>query len=248
MNHTIRIDESRCKACGACRRECTQHLPVFKGEDPPANGVDCIGCLHCYAVCPENAIIATPEPEHQISGKTAHFAELTSLRRSCRRYTDRNIDEETLRQITDTASLIPSGGNRHSHRLTILAKSETRSILERCLEDTYRKKKRLLGNPFLRRIGMVISDRETKEFLKDRFYLGQITYLLEQFDRGIDPIFYNAPIVILVHTQRLIPTPREDCILAAYNMVLAAEHTGLGSCFVSLAQKGINMNRVLKKV
>jgi nitroreductase/NAD-dependent dihydropyrimidine dehydrogenase PreA subunit len=248
MNQTIRIDQSRCKACGACRRECTQHLPVFKGADPPENNVDCIGCLHCYSVCPENAVIVTPSPEDRLSGPTAPFAELTSLRRSCRKFTEGSIDKETLQQITDAAALIPSGGNRHSHMITILTRTEIRTILERRLEEIYRRKKRLLGSPFLRRVGLVVSDPETRVFLKDRFYFRQISYLLEQFDRGIDPIFYNAPIVILVHTRQLIPTPQEDCILAAYNMILAAEYTGLGTCFVSLAQKAINSSRYLKKL
>jgi nitroreductase len=95
---------------------------------------------------------------------------------------------------------------------------------------------------------MVFSDAETRGFLKDPFYYRQITYLLEQFDRGLDPIFYHAPVVILVHSKRLIPTPREDCVLAAYNMVLMAESVGLGSCFVSLAQKGINSSPFLKRL
>jgi nitroreductase len=65
---------------------------------------------------------------------------------------------------------------------------------------------------------------------------------------GEDPVFYRAPVVIFVHSRCLIPTPREDCILAAYNIVLAAETMGLGSCFVSLAQNAINSSRGLKRI
>jgi nitroreductase len=54
--------------------------------------------------------------------------------------------------------------------------------------------------------------------------------------------------VIFVHSQALIPTPLEDSILAAYNIVLTAETMGLGSCFVSLAQNAMNSSRALKKI
>ncbi len=249
MKHSVQIDKSRCIACGTCRRECHQHLPVYRGAHPPSNSVDCIGCLHCYAVCPENAITVNDD-RGPVVWKTERkpFMELTARRRSCRRYLEKPVDGKTLSDITRAAAYIPSGGNSHSHKLTILRESETRRRLERELEHVYRRKRRILRNPFLRRIGVVFSDAETREFLSDRFYFRQISYLLDQFDQGGDPIFYRAPVIVLVHSKRLIPTPREDCILAAYNMVLAAESSGLGSCFVSLAQKGINASPALKRL
>ena len=49
--------------------------------------------------------------------------------------------------------------------------------------------------------------------------------------------------VILVHTEELIPTPQQDSLLAGYAMVLMAQALGLGTCFVSLAEKGLNAGR-----
>lgn len=46
----------------------------------------------------------------------------------------------------------------------------------------------------------------------------------------------------------LIPTPVEDSVLAAYNMVLMSQTPGLGSCFVSLAQNAINSSRTCKQI
>jgi len=42
------------------------------------------------------------------------------------------------------------------------------------------------------------------------------------------------------HSPRALPTPKEDCILSAYNIALTAELLGMGSCFVSLAQQAIS--------
>lgn len=46
----------------------------------------------------------------------------------------------------------------------------------------------------------------------------------------------------------LIPTPGEDSMLAAYNIVLMAQAMGLGSCFVSLARNAINASRKCRKI
>jgi nitroreductase len=70
--------------------------------------------------------------------------------------------------------------------------------------------------------------------------------LLERFRAGEDPVFYGAPAAIIVHTPELIPTPQQDSILAGFAMVLMAQALGLGTCFVSLAEKGLNASRRCK--
>ncbi len=49
------------------------------------------------------------------------------------------------------------------------------------------------------------------------------------------------------HTSSTIPTPEEDAVLAAYNVALVAQTMGLGSCFVSMAQKAIRSSRAVRK-
>ena len=53
--------------------------------------------------------------------------------------------------------------------------------------------------------------------------------------------------VMLFHSSSLIPTPEEDAVLAAYNVALTAQTAGLGSCFVSMAQKAIRSSRSVRK-
>ena len=93
MNYTIQIDKSRCVSCGICRRECQQHIPVYRGAKPESNAVDCIGCLHCYAVRPKNAItVAGYEDPIESRATNDAFPELTNLRRICRKYAEKQID------------------------------------------------------------------------------------------------------------------------------------------------------------
>jgi MinD superfamily P-loop ATPase len=88
MNYTITINESRCVSCGTCAEECQRHLPVHRVGEPTDVGLECISCLHCYAICPQGAIsidfdesIAVPEQGNE----TESLINLTARRRSCRR-------------------------------------------------------------------------------------------------------------------------------------------------------------------
>ncbi len=56
------------------------------------------------------------------------------------------------------------------------------------------------------------------------------------------------PVIIIIHSKKEIPTPKEDSILAGYNMALMAQALGLGTCFVTLAQKAINFSSKCKKI
>jgi nitroreductase len=94
----------------------------------------------------------------------------------------------------------------------------------------------------------VFSDTQTKAFINDREYLGRVLDIFDQLKNGADPIFYQAPVVILIHSDARMPTPKEDCVLAAYNMVLMAESLGLGTCIVTLAQNAINDSKRCKRI
>jgi nitroreductase/NAD-dependent dihydropyrimidine dehydrogenase PreA subunit len=251
MNYTIKIDESRCLACGTCAKECQRHLPVHRVGEPVAGALECIGCLHCYAVCPQGAISVDLGDEAalpEVGAEAESFFDLIGRRRSCRIFKDRQLEPDTLNTLTRAAAYVPSGGNSHSHRLTILTDGEQRRHLERELEKIYHQRRLLLKNVFLRSLGILFADAQMRAFLRDRTYLRRITFLLDRFAAGEDPIFYKAPAIVFVHSAQPIPTPREDSILAAYNIVLAAQTLGIGSCFVSLAQNAINSSRALKAI
>ena len=255
MGMKIMVDSSRCISCGLCAEECHRHLPVNKRAGLESDGVECVGCLHCYAVCPQGAI--------GIEGLSSDFSfgldsagaidekklmKLLAFRRSTRRFTTQPVHADLVEKLIHVAGYIPSGGNSHSYRFTVITRGETRDRLELELKKIYALRHRLLKNAILHKFFALVSNRRTKAFLLDDLYLKRINYILEQYEEGEDPVFYLAPLIIMVHTDTLIPTPGEDAVLAAYNMVLMAQTLGLGSCFVSLAQNAINSSRRCKKI
>lgn len=242
MSVYLTIDQARCRRCGKCVDECHRHLPVSLRA--VSDDMDCIRCFHCYAVCPHHAISLEGNSEIGDS-RLLHFL---ANRRSTRRFQDRKVEGETVELLINAAGYIPSGGNSHSYRFTILTHGTARDLLGHELKKIYAGKRRLLKSKLLRAFLYPFADAKTRAFLRDPIYFQRISYLLDQYNLGDDPVFYNAPIAIMIHSRNLIPTPVEDCVLAAYNIVLMAQTLGLGSCLVSLAQNAINSSSRCKRI
>jgi nitroreductase len=56
-------------------------------------------------------------------------------------------------------------------------------------------------------------------------------------------IFYHAPALILISARIGTAWSLEDCALAAQNLMLKAQATGLGSCWIGFAQSFLNTSR-----
>jgi nitroreductase len=171
-----------------------------------------------------------------------------SSRRSTRKFLPDEISETTLDGLLDAARHTPSGGNRRAHEATVLRRGSTREMLLAELSKIYAKRSALLNNPFLKKLLRPFASPYIRAFLDDREYGGRIASLLTKLSRGEDPIFYGAPIAVFFHSKVLILTPKEDCILAAFALALAAHASGVGSCFVTLAQSAVSSSRECKKM
>jgi nitroreductase len=63
-------------------------------------------------------------------------------------------------------------------------------------------------------------------------------------DMLMDPgfsIFYGAPCLIVVCATSRDPQAREDCCLAAQNLMLAAHGEGLGTCWIGFARPWLDL-------
>ena len=67
MSLSVTVDDLKCLSFGDRINEGHRHLPIFKDDGMSDEGLECIGCLHCYTVCPQGAILvarATSELLH----------------------------------------------------------------------------------------------------------------------------------------------------------------------------------------
>lgn len=248
-------NETICRECGACVADCS---PILNGlmasdgssVDPGSSG--CEGCGHCFSVCPHGAIEtdggyldAVPQLAVESLPSCESLFHLFTMRRSERLFAPRDVEGEQLAILTSVAAQIPSGGNRRAIFCSLLSADDRRAGLIREMGRFYRRLGRIVGSPLTRWIAAAIGGRAAGAFMMDPEYRRRFISMVEAIESGRDPFFYGAPVVFLFHTDALIPTPEEDAVLAAYNVALTAPTLGLGSCFVSMAQKAIQASKAV---
>lgn len=130
-------------------------------------------------------------------------------RSSVRNYTDEDVSEKDVKEITKAGFHAPTGLNRMSVRYFIVQNREKIDQYSELSKDLYKRHMDLTGecDPILEKI---IRDENSN-------------------------IFYKAPVVIFVFASDDAATPMEDGCLAIGNMMIAAESLGYGTCFIGLA-------------
>jgi nitroreductase len=134
-------------------------------------------------------------------------------RRAVRDYRAQAVDEATLRKLVTAASWAPSGMNDQSWRFTIVTDA---ALLN---EISERAKGWMLLN-----VTTMPKSEHFRDALRDpNFHL-----------------FYHAPALIVISAPANAIWAKEDCGLAAQNLMLAAADGKLGSCWIGFAQGWLN--------
>ncbi len=255
MSEKFYLDEKLCVSCGKCVEECGHHVQIQSSKHIDPNNPKCSKCFHCYTICPQNAIklkknSENNKPKIDLFNTTTDesLGSFLAYRRSIRNFEKRSVDDSIVETIIDRARYIPSGGNAHAYEFTII-KSETVKVrIKDELTKIYKLRSHVLNNPVLRNVAKPFVNKQMRGFLRDKNYGGRMKDLIKRIYSGDDPFFYNAPVIIIIHSKEQIPTPKEDCVLAGYNICLMAQALRLGTCFVTLAQNAINSSNRCKKV
>lgn len=135
------VDRDKCVGCGLCTKVCPGGVISFdeskkpKIENITEFGWDgCWKCQHCLAVCPKGAIsVLGKEPANSLlpvsSAEAAPVLDsLITNRRACRRYLDKNVDKETIKDMLSILQNAPSGGNRQHVEYTLFDDKEQTKI------------------------------------------------------------------------------------------------------------------------
>jgi len=238
----ITIDETACIRCGKCVDVCAI-AHVFEMTDVSsvaARPEDCWKCGQCVAGCPTDAIDheAFPLEECPVI-ESSELPPLDSLiagfrmRRSQRAFQDLPVDREIIRELVSLGRWAPTASNRQS--IDWLAFDDPIRIAEfskRTVAEMSRFA-RLARNPLIRLVLPLIIGRSTSRQLR---MSGLVDRLQSARNRGEDPIFYHAPIVLIGHCPSGSRFGRDDAVYATYNMMLAAETLGLGTCQIGFFQ------------
>jgi len=260
------FDSNKCTLCGKCIEICPRGILLLEDKKITLKG-DCLLCAHCYAVCKFEAILIpglidkdfhlSHDGEPVSSRVSVHkgqslsemdpfaLVQLVRSRRSVRRYTDGIPSREIIDELINFAVCAPSGSNYQSWQFTVLTSKKDISKLRTVVINFYQRLNSLVRNPLLRLLSRLFMGRTLVDYYVNKFPRTMI--MLQRAARGLDPLFYSAPVVIIIHSSMEGSTPVEDAQYAGYNISLLAHALHMGTCYIGYAAEAINRVRAIKE-
>jgi len=252
----ITVDHTACIHCGACVEVC-RFAHVFAMGEKGSEAVrseECWACGQCVAACPTDAIDHETFPleecplvvDTEIPTPEQLDIALRS-RRSVRTYEKQPVPREVVRAIVTSARSAPTASNRQA--IDWLAFDDPARIAEfsRGTVQRISQLSRWAANPIIRPLIRLRAGAAGVRAL--RRYASTVERFEREMDAGLDPIFHHAPVVLIGHSAEGSTFGRDDTVYAAYNMMLAAERRGLGTCQIGFFQTMIERTpRLLRAI
>ncbi|MBU1049699.1 nitroreductase family protein [Candidatus Bipolaricaulota bacterium] len=252
----ITIDEKACVRCGKCVDVCAiAHVFELSNDSSvPVRPEACWNCGQCVAGCPTDAIDheTFPLEDCPIIEKAERPTQDAlvagfRMRRSQRVFQESPIDREVIRDLVSLGRWAPTASNSQSVDWLAFDDPSRIDELSQGTVDEMSRFVRLAHNPLIRFVMPLIIGRSGTRQL--RHASGLIERLQSARNRGDDPIFYRAPVVLIGHCPTRNRFGRDDAVFAAYNMMLVAESFGLATCQIGFFQIVVEKSgRLLKRL
>ena len=242
----VTIDEERCNGCGICAVRCMRCFSNNDGKiSANANEETCNICGHCIALCPTDAITHSRvdmenffEVDHHIQYDPEEFIRFVRQRRSHRSFKEKDIPREDLSRLVDMCRYIPTGSNLQTVEIKLITKAEKIKTLSDLTIDFFMGMIKGVED----QVAAVVSKGEEvpENLAQMRDFANRYKMLGLARDFGLDPILHKAPAVMVFHSAPSPSTPKDDCVIAAQTVVLAAMTMGLGTCYIGLLNYSAN--------
>jgi nitroreductase/NAD-dependent dihydropyrimidine dehydrogenase PreA subunit len=242
----VSIDKTKCNDCGLCILRCPG---VYSKVDDKivaeADAGNCIACGHCISLCASQAIVHSevnmenfPVVDEEANFETGRFIQFIRNRRSHRHFKSKAIPRADLETLIDACRYAPTGGNAQSIEIIVL---ENREKIKRLSDYTI--------DFFINAGDKVpqIIEQLAAEGKEPPQSLARIRQYGERFklarEAGKDPIFHEAPVVMIFHAPPDRGAPKDDCVIASTTMSLLARTMGIESTYIGLLVGAASNNR-----
>ncbi len=224
------IDKVKCTNCQQCINECPAlNFRLDENKQVQFKLFGCIGCGHCISVCPEEAIIYSSMRDEPITFKGIEdpsslisydmLQKFLRAKRSIRQYKKEKIPKEILDKVINSMRYAPTGGNFRRLKIQIIS------------DDNQKK---------------ALSDAILNDLVKNSMLPEAYEKTLEyKRKKGLDPIFYDAPHVLILHSNNTDDLVNST-IAITYGM-LSAQTLGLGTCWIGFANWVLISNEEIRK-
>lgn len=257
---TTKIDAEACIGCEACIKVCPNQTISMHNGKAVVSGDRSLNCGHCMAVCPVDAIcVEAIDPgslefhHFKIQDRwmppgeadTPELIRLMASRRSCRNFTDRAVELETLNDLIKIGALAPSGTNCQFWTFSVLPTRSSVMVLGNGMADFFSRLNKTAVRPLVRSGLKLIGKPQLSDYYRD-YYESVQEGLKDWYEHGRDRLFHGATAAIIVGSLDGASCPSEDALLATQNILLAAHSMGLGTCLIGFAVSAMQAEPKLK--
>ena len=232
----ILVDQDLCTHCGICSTVCIMGIIEPAEEDTLLKVNDtkagmCIGCGHCEAYCPSQALILEDRPDEKVrlpagAGDIApeDIGYYLRKRRSVRNYTKDTVPKEKILELLDIARYAASAGNDQPVEWIVVHNQEK---VKKIAALTIEWMKTLTGS--------------------NHPMSGYIPVLLEAWESGRDVVCRGAPHLLVATIPEGNTIAQTDAIIALTHFDLAAPAHGIGTCWAGFVAMAASSYEPLQK-
>jgi len=236
-NVRVWIDASLCNGDGLCAAVCPAR--VFDQSAPGAlpsvaRPQVCIDCGHCVAICPTDAMRhADMDParctpvDAQPAVPPEQLLHLLRKRRSVRHFRPKPVPRQALELLLEAGRCAPTASNAQEFEFIVIQDAQRIRHLAHLACGPFALMLKLLRNPITRAISRLVAGARTVEEGLEN--IEEMQRIAAAPKTGEDPIFLNAPAVILTHAPAGSFFAETDCANAQHQMALMADAMGLGA-------------------
>lgn len=154
-------------------------------------------------------------------------------RRSKRCFLERRIPDDIIKEIIEAGCYAPSALNKQPWKFIVVTNKDSIKRLSCIVKDITAKIAKYLT---------------VLKLFKPIFRDPQVVAALRKTISGdTDTVFYNAPLLILIASDKKEPYAGKDCTLASQNMMLYANSLGISSCYIGRTEI-LKMSKAAKEI
>ena len=157
------------------------------------------------------------------------------------------MPRKVLERLVDVCRYAPTGSNVQTVEILVVQDPErVRKLSELTVESFFKARE---------------INRQRAEQVQARG-MGvpeELAFLLERLDRlcerstadqaaGLDRVFHKAPAIMIFTSPDLTSTPKDNCVIAAQTVVLAAMTLGLETCYIGLFEAASTYPPIVKEL
>ena len=231
----ITIDSNLCKKDGLCAMVCPKGIFIQQEKLTIPDVVDeetCIGCGHCVAICPQDAVQHAEFPSTAIRAiqlekmpTTDQVLDLLRSRRSIRAFRNKPLEKVTIERIIDGARFAPSGHNSQSTEYLVIQDSALLNQVSALVIEYLKFEIRRFENPLFRTLALLGNREKAESGLHE---IPGFKKKIEMFESGADPILNGAPALLVFHARSTDGYGDVNAQLALQNASLVAHSLGVG--------------------